>query len=350
MVHLFLIGVYNFKIILWINKTNIRSIILGMGMEKVLVTGSSGFIGMHLCMDLLNDGYVVKGIDNMNDYYDVSLKEARLNLLSNYNNFTFNKIDISNLQDVERVFNQFKPEKVVNLAAQAGVRYSIVNPHAYIQSNIVGFINIIEACRHYDVKGLIYASSSSVYGGNKKTPFSVDHRVDKPISIYAASKKSNELIAHAYSHLYNLNTTGLRFFTVYGPWGRPDMAMYIFADKISNGKKVPVFNHGKMQRDFTYIDDIINGIRASIEKNYSCEIFNLGNNHCEGLMDMVSHIEKALDKNAEINFMDIQPGDVPKTFANIDHAKIKLNYKPKISIQKGIPKFIKWYKSYHKIP
>tara|TARA_B100002052_G_C15884817_1_gene601062 strand:+ start:3484 stop:4443 length:960 start_codon:yes stop_codon:yes gene_type:complete len=318
-------------------------------MKKVLVTGSSGFIGMHLCLDLLNDGYVVKGIDNMNDYYDVSLKKARLNLLSDYNNFTFNKIDISNQQDIERVFNQFKPEKVVNLAAQAGVRYSIVNPHAYIQSNIVGFLNIIEACRHYDVKGLIYASSSSVYGGNKKTPFSVDHRVDKPISIYAASKKSNELIAHAYSHLYNLNTTGLRFFTVYGPWGRPDMAMYIFTDKISNGKKVPVFNHGKMQRDFTYIDDIINGIRASIEKNYSCEIFNLGNNHCEGLMDMVSHIEKALDKNAEINFMDIQPGDVPKTFADIGHAKIKLNYEPKISIQKGIPKFIEWYKSYHKI-
>jgi len=318
-------------------------------MKKILVTGSSGFIGMHLCIDLLNDGYVVKGIDNMNDYYDVSLKEARLNLLSDYNNFTFNKIDISNLQDVEKVFDQFKPEKVVNLAAQAGVRYSIVNPHSYIQSNIVGFINIIEACRHNDVKGLIYASSSSVYGGNKKMPFSVDHRVDKPISIYAASKKSNELIAHAYSHLYNLNTTGLRFFTVYGPWGRPDMAMYIFTDKISNGEKVPVFNHGKMQRDFTYIDDIINGIRASIENNYSCEIFNLGNNHCEDLMDMVNHIAKTLDKNAEINFMDIQPGDVPKTFADIDHAKNKLNYEPKTSIQKGIPKFIEWYKSYHKI-
>ena len=318
-------------------------------MEKILVTGSSGFIGMHLCEALLNDGYVVMGIDNMNDYYDVSLKEARLTFLSDYDNFTFNKINISDLQEIERVFNEFKPEKVVNLAAQAGVRYSIENPHAYIQSNIVGFTNVIEACRHYDVKGLIYASSSSVYGGNKKIPFSVDDRVDKPISIYAASKKSNELIAYTYSHLYNLNTTGLRFFTVYGPWGRPDMAMYIFTDKIRKGKKIPVFNHGKMQRDFTYIDDIVNGIRASVENNFSCEIFNLGNNRCESLMDMISCIEKALDKKAEINFMDIQPGDVPKTFADIDNAKNKLDYEPKISIQKGVPKFIEWYKSYHKI-
>tara|TARA_Y100000816_G_scaffold289595_1_gene276368 strand:+ start:1073 stop:2032 length:960 start_codon:yes stop_codon:yes gene_type:complete len=318
-------------------------------MEKILVTGSSGFIGMHLCMNLLNDGYVVRGIDNMNEYYDVSLKEARLKLLSDYDNFTFNKIDISNLQDVKRVFNEFKPEKVVNLAAQAGVRYSIENPHMYIQSNIVGFTNIIEACRRYNVKGLIYGSSSSVYGENKKTPFSVDDRVDRPISIYAASKKSNELIAHTYSHLYNLNTTGLRFFTVYGPWGRPDMAMYIFTDKIRNGRKISIYNHGKMQRDFTYIDDIVNGIRASIKNNYSCEIFNLGNNRCEDLMDMVSYIEKELGKKAEIKFMDIQPGDVPKTFADIDHAKNKLNYEPKIPIQKGIPKFIEWYKFYHKI-
>ena len=318
-------------------------------MEKILVTGSSGFIGMHLCKNLLDDGYIVEGIDNMNDYYDLSLKEARLHLLSDYDNFNFNKIDISNLQDVEKVFNNFKPEKVVNLAAQAGVRYSLENPHVYIQSNIVGFTNIIEACRHSDVSGLIYASSSSVYGRNKKIPFSVDDRVDKPISIYAASKISNELIAHTYSHLYSLNTTGLRFFTVYGPWGRPDMAMHIFTDKIRNGKRIQVFNHGEMQRDFTYIDDIVNGIRASIENNYSFEIFNLGNNRCENLMDMVSYIEEEMGKNAEINFMDIQPGDVPKTFADIDHAKNKLNYEPKISIQKGIPKFIEWYKSYYKI-
>ena len=319
-------------------------------MEKILVTGSSGFIGMHLCRNLLDDGYNVYGIDNMNNYYDVLLKEARLNLLREYDNFTFNKIDISSLQDINRVFSEFEPEIVVNLAAQAGVRYSLENPHAYIQSNVVGFTNIIEACRHHKVSGLIYASSSSVYGGNKKIPFSVDDRVDKPISIYAASKKSNELIAYTYSHLYGLNTTGLRFFTVYGPWGRPDMAMYFFADKISRGEEIPVFSHGKMQRDFTYIDDIVNGIRASIENNYSYEIFNLGNNRCENLMDMISYLEKALDNKAEIEYMDIQPGDVEKTFANIDYSISKLNYKPKITIQEGIPKFIEWYKSYHKIP
>ncbi len=319
-------------------------------MKKILITGSSGFIGMHLSKSLLEDGYSVCGIDNMNDYYDPSLKEARLNLLHNYDNFTFKKIDISNLQDVEIVFDKFEPEIVINLAAQAGVRYSLENPHAYIQSNIVGFTNIIEVCRHYNVSGLIYASSSSVYGKNKKIPFSVDDRVDSPISIYAASKRSNELIAHSYSHLYGLNTTGLRFFTVYGPWGRPDMAMYIFANNIRNGEKIPVFNHGKMQRDFTYIDDIVNGIRASIENNYSCEVFNLGNNRCENLMDIISYIEKELDKEAKINFLDIQPGDVETTFANIDHAKNKLYYNPKTSIKEGIPQFIKWYKSYHKIP
>ncbi len=318
-------------------------------MGKILVTGSSGFIGMHLCQELLDDGYNVKGIDNMNDYYDTSLKEARLNILSDYDNFTFSKVDISNLRDVKRVFNKFKPEKVVNLAAQAGVRYSIKNPHKYIQTNIVGFTNIIEACRYYNVKGLIYASSSSVYGGNLKTPFSVYDRVDKPLSIYGASKKSNELIAYSYSHLYNLNTTGLRFFTVYGPWGRPDMAMYIFANKIRNGEKIPVFNHGKMQRDFTYIDDIVSGIKASIEKNFPCEVFNLGNNRCENLMDMVRYIEKELGRDAEINFMDNQLGDVPITFADIDHTINKLNYQPTISIREGVPKFIEWYKVYHEL-
>ncbi len=319
-------------------------------MEKILVTGSSGFIGMHLCRKLLKEGYIVNGIDNMNDYYDLSLKKARLNLLSDYDQFTFNKIDITNLKDLGKVFKEFKPHKVVNLAAQAGVRYSIENPHEYIQTNIVGFTNVTELCKNYDVKSLIYASSSSVYGGNKKLPFSVKDRVDKPISVYAASKKSNEHIAHTYSHLYGLNTTGLRFFTVYGPWGRPDMAMYIFANKITEGEKVPLFNHGKMQRDFTYIDDIICGIEASVKNNFSCEIFNLGNNQCEHLMDVVSCIEKELGKKAVVEFLDIQPGDVEKTYANIDHAKSKLNYNPKTSIRNGIPKFIEWYKSYHKLP
>ena len=292
---------------------------------------------------------MVCGIDNMNDYYDVSLKEARLNIISNYGNFTFDKIDILNHQDVEKVFKKFSPEKVVNLAAEVGVRNSIENPNAYIQSNIVGFINIIEACKRYKVSGLIYASSSSVYGGNKKTPFFERDRVDKPISIYAATKKSNELIAFTYSHLFGLNTTGLRFFTVYGPLGRPDMAMYIFCDKIMNGEKISVFNHGKMQRDFTYIDDIIAGIRSSIEKNYSYEIFNLGNNRSENLMDMIGYLEEALGTQADLNFIDIQPGDVENTIANISNAKKKLNFKPKVSIQEGIPKFIKWYKLYHKL-
>lgn len=318
-------------------------------MEKILVTGSAGFIGMHLCKRLLDDGYRVYGIDNLNDYYDVSLKEARLKILSDYSDFTFNKIDISNLNNVETVFEVFKPQKVVNLAAQAGIRYSLKNPHSYIKSNIVGFTNIIEACKKYSVKGLIYASSSSVYGGNKMTPFSVDDRVDKPISLYAASKRSNELIAHTYHHLYGLNSTGLRLFTVYGPWGRPDMAVYIFADNIKKGKKIPVFNYGKMQRDFTYIDDIVNGIMASLEKNYSFEIFNLGNNRSEDLMELIKHLEEELNQTANIEFLKIQPGDVEVTYANIDHAKEKLNYKPKISIKEGIPKFIEWFTKYHEL-
>ena len=318
-------------------------------MEKILVTGSSGFIGMHLCRELLNDGYIVWGIDNMNDYYDLSLKEARLKQLCDYDRFTFNKIDITNLQDVANVIKKFKPEKVVNLAAQAGVRYSVTNPHAYIQTNIAGFTNVIESCKNYNVSGLIYASSSSVYGGNEKIPFSVDDRVDKPISVYAVSKKSNELIANVYSHLYGLHTTGLRLFTVYGPWGRPDMAMYIFANKIINGEKIQLFNHGKMQRDFTFIDDIVDGIKASIKQNYPCEIFNLGNNHCEDLIDMISYIENELSRKADFDSIDNQPGDMKKTFANIDHAKNKLNYNPSTSLSRGVPKFIQWYKSYHKI-
>jgi len=317
-------------------------------MEKILVTGSSGFIGMHTCKSLLDDGYVVCGIDNMNDYYDVALKEARLNLLSKYDHFTFYNVDISNLDDVEKTFKLFKPQKVVNLAAQAGVRYSMKNPHAYIKSNIVGFTNIIEACRQFNIYGLIYASSSSVYGGNDKIPFSFGDRVDKPMSVYAATKKSNELIAYSYNHLYGLNTTGLRFFTVYGPWGRPDMAMYIFADKIRNGEKIKVFNYGKMQRDFTYIDDIVSGIMASIECNYRCEIFNLGNNRSENLMDMIGLIEKEMNSKAKIDFEDIQPGDIEKTIADIEYSKKKLNYQPRTSIHEGIPKFIDWYKSYHR--
>jgi len=316
-------------------------------MEKILVTGSSGFIGMHLCENLLKDGIQILGIDNMNDYYDISLKESRLKKLEKYENFDFEKADISNYNKLKEIFGNFKPNKVVNLAAQAGVRYSLENPQAYINSNVMGFMNILECCRTYQIEGLIYASSSSVYGGNEKIPFSIDDDVNKPISIYAASKKSNELMAYTYNHLYGLHSTGLRFFTVYGPWGRPDMAMYIFLNKINNGQEIQVFNHGKMQRDFTYIDDIISGIISSIEKNYSCEIFNLGNNNSENLMDMIAVIEKHLNRKAKIRFLGMQPGDVKKTYADIEHSKNKLGYSPKTSINEGVIKFINWYNHYN---
>jgi UDP-glucuronate 4-epimerase len=314
--------------------------------DRIIVTGSAGFIGMHLCKSLLKDGFQVHGIDNLNDYYDPTLKQARLDQLTPYENFTFTKSDISDLDSLTQTFKSFKPHKVVNLAAQAGVRYSLENPHAYIQSNVVGFMNILECCRYNDVKGLIYASSSSVYGGNEKIPCSVDDPVDKPISIYAATKKVNELMAHTYSHLYGLHTTGLRFFTVYGPWGRPDMAMYIFADKISKGEPIPVFNHGKMQRDFTYIDDIIAGTCSAIDKNYKCEVFNLGNHNSEQLMDVVHLIEKKLGKNAEIEFLPMQPGDIPESFADIDKSVEMLGYKPTTNVGVGIRNFVNWYKSY----
>ncbi len=315
--------------------------------QKVLVTGSSGFIGMHLCKALLEKGIKVTGIDNMNSYYSRKLKQDRLQVLEYYNDFDFKEGDIEDYSFLDSVFTDLKPKMVVNLAAQAGVRYSLENPHAYINSNIAGFMNVLEACRWHAVEGLVYASSSSVYGGNKKIPFSEKDNVDNPISIYAASKKANELMANTYSHLYGLHTTGLRFFTVYGPWGRPDMAMYIFANKISKGKKISVFNNGKMRRDFTYIDDIVSGILSAIENNYSCEVFNLGNNHSEELMDMVQIIEKHIGQKAEIEFLEMQPGDVKATFADIDYSNEKLSYNPKIRLSVGIPKFIDWYKEYH---
>jgi len=315
--------------------------------DRILVTGAAGFIGFHLSKSLLDDGFEVLGIDNLNDYYDPNLKLARLEQLNPYKNFTFDKIDISDRKSLTKAFTDFKPKKVVNLAAQAGVRYSIENPYAYMNSNLVGFLNIIELCRHNNVKGLIYASSSSVYGGNTKIPFSVEDRVDNPISLYAASKKSNELIANSYSHLYGLHTTGLRYFTVYGPWGRPDMAMFIFTKKILAGEPIPVFNNGNMKRDFTYIDDIITGIRSAIHKNYKCEVFNLGNNKSELLMDMIDLIKKELGKKAEINFLPMQPGDVKESFAEIKQSEEKLGFKPTTSIEEGIPKFIKWYKKYY---
>jgi len=315
---------------------------------KILVTGAAGFIGFHLCKSLLDDGYEVLGIDNLNNYYDPNLKLARLEQLKPYKYFTFEKVDIADRESITQSFKSFNPRKVVNLAAQAGVRYSIENPYAYVESNLVGFLNIIELCRYNDVEGLIYASSSSVYGGNTKIPFSVEDRVDNPISLYAASKKSNELIANSYSHLYGLHTTGLRYFTVYGPWGRPDMAMYIFTKKILAGEPIPVFNHGNMKRDFTYIDDIISGTRSAIEKNYKYEIFNLGNHRSEQLMDVVNLIEKNLDKRADVDLQPMQPGDVSESFADIDKSIELLNYKPTTNVDVGIEKLIRWYKEFYK--
>ena len=317
-----------------------------MTMSKILITGAAGFIGFHLSKSLLDDGYKVLGIDNLNDYYDPNLKLARLDQLISYKNFTFEKIDIADRNSLTQPFKSFKPNKVVNLAAQAGVRYSIENPYAYMDANLVGFLNIIELCRHNDVEGLIYASSSSVYGGNTKIPFSVEDRVDNPISLYAASKKSNELIANSYSHLYGLHTTGLRYFTVYGPWGRPDMAMFIFTKKILAGEPIPVFNHGNMKRDFTYIDDIIAGTRSAIDNNYKCEIFNLGNHKSEQLMDVVALIEKNLEKKAKIDFQSMQAGDVKESFVDIDKSVEILGYKPTTNVDIGIKNFVNWYNLY----
>jgi len=317
--------------------------------SSILVTGAAGFIGFHLSKSLLDDGYEVLGIDNLNDYYDPNLKCARLDMLKKYSNFKFERINIAERDTLTTVFTNFKPNKVVNLAAQAGVRYSLTNPYAYMDSNLVGFLNILELCHHNNVEGLIYASSSSVYGGNTKMPFSVEDRVDQPLSFYAATKKSNELMAYSYSHLYGLHTTGLRFFTVYGPWGRPDMAMYIFTDKISKGEPIQVFNGGIMKRDFTYIDDIVTGIRSSIAKNFQCEIINLGNHRSEDLMHMIKLIENYIGERAIIEFKPIQPGDVPESFADIKKTRDLLGFDPCTNIDVGIINFIDWYRDYNKI-
>ena len=315
--------------------------------KKIVVTGAAGFIGFHFAKSLLDDGYEVLGIDNINNYYDPALKQARLDELRPYKNFSFKKADIANREELTTACKSFQLKKVVHMAAQAGVRYSIENPYAYLDANITGFLNILEYCRHKSVEGLIYASSSSVYGANTKIPFSMDDQTDRPIAFYGATKKANELMAHSYSHLYDLNTTGLRFFTVYGPWGRPDMAMFIFTDKILRGEYIPVYNHGNMKRDFTYIDDIISGIRSAMENNFPCEVFNLGNNKSENLMDMIETIEKKLGIKAKIDLQPMQPGDVPESFADIAKSKEMLDYEPKTNIEEGIPQFIDWYKNYY---
>tara|TARA_Y100000768_G_scaffold521_1_gene371 strand:+ start:4819 stop:5772 length:954 start_codon:yes stop_codon:yes gene_type:complete len=316
---------------------------------KIIVTGVAGFIGYHFANKLLKDGHEVYGIDNLNDYYDSKLKLDRLDLLKSNKNFIFEKIDISNKKNTARVFRDFKPEKVVNLAAQAGVRYSLINPDAYMKSNLVGFLNILELCRSYNVNSLIYASSSSVYGDNEKKPFSVKDRAYKPVSLYGATKRSNEIIAHSYSHLYGIKTTGLRYFTVYGPWYRPDMAMYIFARKICKNEPIEVYNNGKMKRDFTYIDDVVDGTISAMKKNYNCEVFNIGNNKSEELMDLIKLIEQGLNKKAVIEYKAVQPGDVLETFADIDYSTEKLSYLPKINIDEGVYSFIKWFKEYHNV-
>ena len=315
-------------------------------MSKIFITGAAGFIGYHLSRSLLKDGAIILGIDNLNNYYDTGLKEQRLKRLKGFKNFTFKKIDLIDEKKLNNVFLNFNPSIVIHLAAQAGVRYSIENPRAYLDSNLIGFHNVIEQCRRSKINKLIYASSSSIYGLNEKIPFSVNDKTDYPVSLYGATKKSNELVAHAYSHLYGVKTIGLRFFTVYGPWGRPDMAYFSFTKKIIEGRKIEVFNHGNMQRDFTYIDDIVDGIRNTIEKDFNFEIFNLGNSKSEDLMTMIRIIEKELNINAKIVFKDMQAGDVFKTYADIKKSSKMLEFKPKVSLQVGLKRTIDWYKSF----
>jgi len=333
--------------------------------KHVLVTGAAGFIGFHLSKRLLENGTAVVGLDNLNSYYSVKLKEDRLAQLQGYANFTFARLDLADRAGLERLFSEKRFDVVVNLAAQAGVRYSLQNPHAYIDANIVGFTNILEGCRHHAVKHLVFASSSSVYGANTLMPFSVHHNVDHPVSLYAATKKANELMAHTYSHLYGLACTGLRFFTVYGPWGRPDMALFLFTDAILNDRPIQVFNHGRMQRDFTYIDDIVEGVvrvmgcRPAPNPSWSGQrpdpgtsyvpykIYNIGNNQPVELNRFIETIEAVLGRTARKEYLDMQPGDVPATYADVDDLTADVGFKPATPLRSGIERFIAWYRSYY---
>lgn len=329
--------------------------------NKILITGCAGFIGFHLSKRLLLDGYPVVGIDNLNDYYDVNLKKSRLQLLKEHEEFSFVFTSIEDKDEIEKVFSEHDISIVINLAAQAGVRYSIENPHAYIQSNIVGFMNILEACRHHKIDHLLYASSSSVYGANTKIPFSVEDNVDYPISLYAATKKGNELMAHTYSHLYGLPTTGLRFFTVYGPWARPDMALFKFTDAIIKNEPIQIFNEGNMKRDFTYIDDIVEGIVRLISKkpdplhsdhhtsHAPYKIYNIGNNQPVDLMHFISVLEEKLGRKAKKEFLSLQDGDVTETYADVTDLVQDVGFKPSTTIEEGIEKFVNWYKEYYAI-
>jgi UDP-glucuronate 4-epimerase len=333
--------------------------------KNVLVTGAAGFIGSQLSKRLLDNGINVVGLDNLNPYYSVKLKEDRLAQLEGHPRFTFARLDLADRAGMERLFAANRFDVVINLAAQAGVRYSLKNPQAYIEANIVGFTNILEGCRHHGVKHLVFASSSSVYGANTKMPFSVHDNVDHPVSLYAASKKANELMAHTYSHLYGLPCTGLRFFTVYGPWGRPDMALFLFTDAILKGRPIQVFNHGRMQRDFTYIDDIVEGVvrvmgrlpapnpawsgeRPDPGTSYApYKIYNIGNNQPVELNTFIATIESVLGRTAQKEFLDMQPGDVPATYADVDDLMADVGFKPATPIREGIERFVAWYKSYY---
>lgn len=331
---------------------------------KVLVTGSAGFIGSTLVLRLLARGETVVGIDNHNDYYDPAIKEARLARHANHPNYSHLRINLADREAMESAFEVHRPERVVNLAAQAGVRYSIENPLAYIDSNVVGFAHVLEGCRHHGVRHLVYASSSSVYGANTAMPFSIHHNVDHPLSLYAASKKSNELMAHTYSHLYGLPTTGLRFFTVYGPWGRPDMALFKFTKAILAGEPIQVFNYGKHRRDFTYVDDIVEGVIRVLDRPASSNlqwdsanpdpgtstapwrVYNIGNSQPVELMDYIAALERALGKKAEIELLPLQVGDVPDTYANVEDLVTEFHYKPTMTVEDGIKYFVKWYRCY----
>lgn len=335
-------------------------------MNNILLTGAAGFIGFHLSAALADKGFQVVGIDNLNTYYDPKLKEARLSILQQNGNFTFHKADLKDKSRVDDVFAQYRPDCVINLAAQAGVRYSIENPYAYVDSNLTGFMNILEACRNHPVKHLLYASSSSVYGGNKRVPFSTDHNVDHPVSLYAATKKANELMAHTYSHLYGIPTTGLRFFTVYGPWGRPDMAYFSFTKDIIEGNPIKVFNHGQMERDFTYIDDIVEGIHKLVDKPpvpntewdegkndistsfAPYKIYNIGNNQPVPLMKFINVLEEKIGKQANKVYMDMQPGDVLRTYADVSDLEKEVGFKPDTDIEEGLGRFVDWYRDYYK--
>ncbi|MEM9214819.1 MAG: NAD-dependent epimerase [Cyanobacteria bacterium P01_F01_bin.150] len=334
-------------------------------MSTILVTGAAGFIGYHVAKALLNNGYTVIGMDNLNDYYSVQLKGDRLAQLQPYPNFQFHKIDLSDRAAMEWLFGEYQPDDVIHLAAQAGVRYSLDNPHAYTDSNLVGFFHVLEGCRSYKVKHLIFASSSSVYGANRAVPFSVQHNVDHPISLYAATKKANELMAHAYSHLYCIPSTGLRFFTVYGPWGRPDMATYKFTQAILEGRPIDVYNYGNMSRDFTYIDDIVEGIVRLLPHTPQADrlwsghcpdpstsqapyrIYNIGNHQPVTLMDFIQTLERCLGVNAQKNMLPLQPGDVLETYADVDALNQAIGFVPKTKLEDGLQQFVTWYQQYY---